>query len=85
MDQWSANRGYFHGYLGSGHPRFWYIFQTNVNSEPEKMTDNTILIAGVLVFGLMIVGVILTAIEYRNLEEKSDEKLAKQKRDSNDT
>jgi len=49
------------------------------------MTDGTLLIAGILVFGLLFIGIILTAMEYRDLEKKSDDKLAKQKRDSNDT
>jgi len=49
------------------------------------MTDGTLLIAGILVFSLLFIGIILTAMEYRDLEKKSDDKLAKQKRDSNDT
>jgi len=49
------------------------------------MTDNTLLIAGILVFSLLFVGIVLTAMEYKELEKKSDRELAKQKRDNSDT
>jgi len=80
-----ANGGHLYRYLGSGHFGLRYLFQTNATWEPEKMTDGTLLIAGILVFGLLFIGIILTAMEYRDLEKKSDDKLAKQKRDSNDS
>ncbi len=48
------------------------------------MTDNTILITGVVVFGLMLIAVIMTAIEFKQMGKQQEARLANPKRDSGD-
>ena len=48
------------------------------------MNDTVLLLTGVMVFGLMFIAVILTVVEFRRIEKKEKNRLAKAKRVSGD-